>query len=59
MKWQVHIPAGFWMAGVHTFNSKRGATDFADYWQDVERKAGKANPVPYPLISAHRKAPEA
>lgn len=36
MKWKVKVPAGRWMAGVHTFKTKRAASDFVRRWQTVE-----------------------
>ena len=36
MKWKVQIPTGLWMAGVHTFRTKKLAVAFVQRWQEVD-----------------------
>lgn len=33
-KWIVKVSAGFWMAGLHRFQTKRAATEFFHKWID-------------------------
>lgn len=33
-KWIVKVNAGFWMAGIHRFQTKKAATEFFRKWID-------------------------
>ena len=43
-KWIVKVNAGFWMAGVHRFQTKKAAKEFIHEWvmadADVLKKSG-------------------
>lgn len=55
--WKVQIPAGYWMAGVLTFKTKREAAYFIENWTGVQARQFGTAPTLYPIKSAARWEP--